>query len=119
VLVDNFVGNPGPATIMEENKSEFDFFHPQFDVNFYQTVADETNRYARVSQEKKDRDPKWYDTNAAEIHSNIAFYIIMGIIVAPSQDMYFTKDKLFRQTAIHERITRNRMDKLHQYVTIQ
>ncbi|XP_048735577.2 piggyBac transposable element-derived protein 4-like [Ostrea edulis] len=39
----------------------------------------------------------------------------MGIIVAPSQDMYFTKDKLFRPIAIHERITRDRMDKLHQY----
>ena len=39
----------------------------------------------------------------------------MGIIVAPSQDMYFSKDKLFSPTGIHERITRDRMDKLHQY----
>lgn len=85
------------------------------DENFYQIFADETNRYTKVSQETNGLDAKWYETNAAEMRAYIAFQIIMGIIVAPSPGMYFTKDKLFRPTAIHKRTTRDRMDKLHQY----
>ena len=115
VEIDDFLGNPGPVTILDENKSELDFFHLIFDENLYQTFADETNRYAEIVQQQKGRDAKWTNTNAAEMRAYIAFHIIMGIIVAPSQDMYFSKDKLFSPTGIHERITRDRMDKLHQY----
>ncbi|XP_033728229.1 piggyBac transposable element-derived protein 4-like [Pecten maximus] len=113
--VDDFVGNPGPVTILDKNKNEMDFFHLIFDETLYQKFADETNKYARAVQEKNGHDKKWYDTNSAEMRSYIAFHIIMGIVVAPNQDMYFTKDNLYRPTGINERITRDRMDKLHQY----
>lgn len=42
----------------------------------------------------------------------------MGIVVAPTQDLYFSKDDLFRPTGINQRITLDRLDKLNQYFHI-
>ncbi|XP_033741890.1 piggyBac transposable element-derived protein 4-like [Pecten maximus] len=115
VNLEAFTGNPGPVTILDRNQNEINFFHLIFDDSFYQSAADETNRYARTEIAKNGPDPKWQETNSAEIRAYIAFHIVMGIVVAPTQDMYFSKNTMFRPSGIHERITRDRMDKLHQY----
>lgn len=39
----------------------------------------------------------------------------MGINVAPTQDLYFSEDNLFRPTWVIERFTRDKLDKLSVY----
>lgn len=83
-----------------------------FPVFLYEIIARETNQYANQEQEKNGVEQRWQVTTPEEIRAYIAIQIVMGIIVAPNQDMYLTKDDLFRQTGINDRIMRDRMDKL-------
>ena len=107
VEIAEFTGRPGPVTILDASASEIDFFHLMFPKELYEILAAETNRYAESEQErKKCIDPKWRATNATEMRAYIAIQIIMGIIIAPDTDTYFTKDVLFRPTSIHEKMPR-------------
>lgn len=92
-----------------------DLFHLMFPPALYEEIARETNRYADLEQEKNGVDPRWRATTPDEIRAYIAIQIVMGIIVAPTQDLYFCKDNLFRPMGINERFTRDRLDKLNQY----
>lgn len=110
-----FIGNSGPTTELQETAREMDFFNLIFPSTLFENIARETNKYAEIEQEKNGVDPKWRSTTAAEIRAYVAIQIIMGIVVAPTQDLYFSKDDLFRPTGINQRITRDRLDKLNQY----
>ena len=116
VNIEEFSDNPGPTTQLPPNCNEMDFLNLIFPAELFKTIADETNRYAEQEQEKKNSsDAKWRSTSAEEIQAYIAIHIVMGIVVAPNQEMYFSKDDLFRPTGIHERISRDRLRKLNQY----
>ncbi|XP_033725281.1 piggyBac transposable element-derived protein 4-like [Pecten maximus] len=77
-------------------------------------IAAETNRYASEKQTEKP-DGNWRPTNAREIRAFLGFQVVMGIVSAPTQDMYWTRDSLFRPTTISERITRQRFEDLARY----
>lgn len=64
------------------------------------------------NRKKNGVEQRWQVTTPEEIRAYIAIQIVMGIIVAPNQDMYLTKDDLLRPTGINDRITRDRIDKL-------
>ncbi|KAK3107672.1 hypothetical protein FSP39_019607 [Pinctada imbricata] len=113
--IEDFNGTPGPTTILPSDANEIDFFNLLFPSELLEKIAEETNRYAESEQEKKGQDPKWRATTAQEIRAYIGIQIVMGIIVAPNQDMYFSNDSLFKPSGINERITRDRLDKLNQY----
>lgn len=115
VDLEDFTGTPGPTRTLDATAEEIDFFNLMFPVFLYEVIARETNRYAEQEQEKNGVDPRWRATTPEEIRAYIAIQIVMGIIVAPNQDMYFTKDDLFRPTGINDRMTRDRLDKLNQY----
>lgn len=83
-----------------------------FPVFLYEIIARETKQYADQEQDKNGVEQRWQVTTPEEIRAYIAIQIVMGIIVAPNQDMYLTKDDLFRPTGINDRIMRDRMDKL-------
>lgn len=84
-----------------------------FPVFLSEIIARKTNRYADQKQEKNDIDSRCRVTTPEEIRAYIATQIVMGIIVAPNRDIYFTKNDLFWQTGINDRITLDRMDKLN------
>ncbi|KAK3108149.1 hypothetical protein FSP39_002030 [Pinctada imbricata] len=113
--IEDFNGTPRPTTILPSDANEIDFFNLLFPSELLEKIAEETNRYAESEQEKKGQDPKWRATTAQEIRAYIGIQIVMGIIVAPNQDMYFSNDSLFKPSGINERITRDRLDKLNQY----
>ena len=115
VIIQGFTGNYGPTSVLDANKEEIDFFNLIFPAILFEQIARETNRYADSEQEKNGDDPRWRATTPEEVRAYIAVQIIMGIIVVPTQDMYFSKDDLFRPTGINERFTRDRLDKLNQY----
>ena len=115
VIIQGFTGNYGPTSVLDANKEEIDFFNLIFPAILFEQIAKETNRQADSEQEKNGDDPRWRATTPEEVLAYIAVQIIMGIIVVPTQDMYFSKDDLFRPTGINERFTRDRLDKLNQY----
>ena len=61
--------------------------------DFYNKVAEETNKYAALSQRKAGRvDNNWEDTNAEEIQTYIGILIYMGLVDLPQIEDYFQGD---------------------------
>jgi len=57
---------------------------------FYNKVAEETNKYAALSQRKVGTvDNNWEDTNAEEIQVYIGILIYMGPVDLPETEDYF------------------------------
>ena len=113
--IDAFVQPVGAVNILPNDAKEINFFEQIFPNEWYLKIAQETNRYAQSKIEQNGDDPKWFETNADEIQAFVGFNILMGIVIAPNQDMYFCKDAFFQPTGMCERITRDRFDKLCQY----
>lgn len=59
--------------------------------------------------------PGWYDTTPEEICAYLGCSVCMGIIRAPAQDLYWSKDKLFHLSCIEERFTRTRFENIQIY----
>jgi hypothetical protein len=62
-----------------------------------------TNEYARKHIETTPN-KNWYPTNPEEIKALIGIQIVMGVLQAHAQDMYWYKDKLFHQSIIEMKI---------------
>ena len=61
--------------------------------DFYNKVAEETNKYATLSQIKVGTvDNNWEDTNAEEIQAYIGILIYMRLVVPPEIEDYFQGD---------------------------
>ncbi|XP_048753373.2 piggyBac transposable element-derived protein 3-like [Ostrea edulis] len=99
---------------MESSKTEMDFFHLFFPSNYYEEIAQQTNAYAeRVINVNPN--PAWYPTNGEEIKAYLGVAIVMGILPAPAQVMYWYKDKLFHPSCIEGKFTRTRFETLQRY----
>ena len=58
--------------------------------DFYNKVAEETNKYAALSQRKAGTvDNNWEDTNAEEIQAYIGILIYMGLVDLPGLMIIF------------------------------
>jgi len=84
--------------------------------DFYNKVAEETNKYAVLSQRKAETvDNNWENTNAEEIQAYIGILIYMGLVDLPETDDYFQGDfcvcPMVRQV-----MTLKRLKKLGQYL---
>ena len=115
IQLDAFTEPVGAVNVLEKDAKEIDFFHQIFTENWYEKVAQETNRYGQSKITQNGADPKWLPTTSDEIRMFIGFNILMGIVIAPNQDMYFSTDSMFRPTGMSESITRDQFDKLCQY----
>ena len=61
--------------------------------DFYDKVAEETYKYAALSQRKVGTvDSNWKDTNAEEIHAYIEILIYMDLVDLPEIEDYFQGD---------------------------
>ena len=61
--------------------------------DFYNEVAEETNKYAALSQRKAGTVyNNWEDTNAEEIQAYIGILIYMGLVDLPEIEDYFQGD---------------------------
>ena len=83
----------GPKHSLPVGSSEKDFFELFVTSDFYNKVAEETNKYAALSQRKAGTvDNNWEDTNAEEIQAYIGILIYMGLVDLPETDDYFQGD---------------------------
>jgi len=61
--------------------------------DFYNKVAEETNKYAALSQRKVGTvDNSWEDTNVEEIQAYIRILICVGLVDLPEIEDYFQGD---------------------------
>ena len=77
-------------------------------------IATQTNEYAQKQFEAAPN-KNWYPTNAEEIKALIGVQIVMGVLPAPAQDMYWFKDKLFHPSCIEMKFSRTRYENLMKY----
>jgi hypothetical protein len=83
--------------------------------DFYNKVAEETNKYAALSQRKAGTvDNNWEDTNAEEIQAYIGTLIYMGLVDPPEIEDYFLGDFCVCPIA-RQPMTVKRFQKLGQY----
>jgi hypothetical protein len=80
----------------------------------YRTIAEETISYAQLCLSKK-ANPGWYETNPEEIRAFLGCLDVMGIVCAPEQDLYWSKDRLFHISCIEDRFTRTRFENIQRY----
>ena len=99
---------PGPSTKMDGSKTELDFLDLLFVPSFYENIAKETNSYAR---KQLAAGTQWSDMSADEVKAFLGACIVMGILQAPAQDMYWLKDKLFHPSCLEQKFTRSRFEK--------
>ncbi|XP_033730112.1 piggyBac transposable element-derived protein 4-like [Pecten maximus] len=119
ITVNAFVRETGP--ILPENfdvnsASPIDYFHIFFNENQFSAIARHTNNYARWRLETENRgDPKWPDTNSAEIKAFIGINVLMGIQYMPETDMYWSSDDYLGNIGVKNVMPCNRFQKLSQY----
>ena len=115
-VIKDFVDNAGPTTVLSGDKREIDFFQLLFPENLFSLIANETNKYADQTQQKKGQNNnKWHQTDAKEIHAFIGMRIYMSIVNLPSMKMYWSEDQFFGNFGIADVMIRGRFDKLCQY----
>jgi hypothetical protein len=74
----------GPKHSLPIGSSQKDFFELFVTNDFYNKVAEETNKYAALSQRKAGTvDNNWADTNAEEIQAYIGILIYFGLVDLP------------------------------------
>lgn len=85
-----------------------DFFEEVFDKDFWQILADETNRYAEqvingeaVDTETKKIDEKWYPVTVDEMKGYVALSILMTQVKKPCVQMNWSK-RVIIYTPIYE-----------------
>ena len=84
--------------------------------DFYNKVAEETNKYAALSQRKAGTvDNNWEDTNAEEIQTYIGILIYMGLVDLPETDDYF-QCHFYVCPIVRQAMTLKRFKKLQQYL---
>ena len=106
----------GPKHSLPVGSSEIDFFELFVTNDFYNKVAEETNKYAALSQRKAGTvDNNWEDTNVEEIQVYIGILIYMGLVDLPEIDDYFQGDFCVCPI-VRQAMTLKRFKKLGQYL---
>jgi len=83
----------GPKHSLPVGSSEKDIFELFVTNDFCNKVAEDTNKYAALSQRKAGTvDNNWEDTNAEEIQAYIGNLIYMGLVDLPETEDYFQGD---------------------------
>ena len=84
--------------------------------DFYNKVAEETNKYAALSKRKAGTvDNNWEDTNVEEIKANTGILIYMGLVDLPEIEDYFQGDFCICPI-VRQVMTLKRLKKLGQYL---
>lgn len=105
-----FTAHPGINDLVLErlglNPTPLKFFEEVFDIEFWQMLTDETNRYAEQVinneyGEPKKIDEKWFAVTVDEMKAYIALSIIMTQVKKPSVQMNWSKRKII-YTPIYE-----------------
>ena len=114
-----FTEDVGPTVLLDKEAKELDFFYQIFPEELYTLIALETNKYAIFKRHPPILpDKHWVPTNADEVKLYIGIRIYMSIVNLPSVNMYWSNDKIFGNFPISEYMSRNRFQKLTEYLHV-
>lgn len=116
----DFTAPTGPNHNLPECAKPLEYFYLFLPQSFYDTLAEETNRYARQKIEAKGTpDPLWYPTTPAEMRGYMSILIMMGIKRQPRFWCYWSTDPRFVDPWISSVMPKTRFLKLNQYVHLR
>ncbi|XP_067910284.1 piggyBac transposable element-derived protein 4-like [Heterodontus francisci] len=120
IHVPPFTEATGPQHQLPTTASPLDYFHLLWPDSVFDTITEETNRYAAQCQEKAGkRDSFWIPTDSHEIKAFLAINIMMGIKQLPRISLYWSQDSALRCPWISSAISRDRFWKINQYLHLQ
>ncbi|XP_068742266.1 piggyBac transposable element-derived protein 4-like [Montipora capricornis] len=64
------------------------------------------------------RDPEWFNTTLAEVKAFLGLHVLFGIKQLPATRLYWSTVPLIGVTAVQKVMSRNRFDKLSQYLHV-
>lgn len=105
----------GPKTLLSEEKNALDFLLLLFPETLIAHIVTETNRYAKQCIAKKP-DRHWFDTTVEEMKAFLGLNILFGIKSLPEIKLYWSKDPLLGVIEFQKVMSRNRFDKIRQYL---
>ncbi|KAK3106989.1 hypothetical protein FSP39_004511 [Pinctada imbricata] len=92
-----------------------DYFFKYLPPSFFDTLAEETNRYAT----QKGPDPKWTPNNAEEMRAFVALNIIIGVRQLLRLENYWSTDERFGDPYVSSILTKTRFMKINQYIHLR
>lgn len=106
---------PGPTQTLEANKKELDFLNLLFPEKSYSKISEETlmRMLNSASDLKQILNGTTQPLGKYVLFLNVKSF--WGLLSAPAQDLYFSKDKLFHLSCIEERFTRTRFENIQRY----
>lgn len=111
---ETFTGIPGP-TFDVTDTTPIDMFEKMFDVEFIDSLCDETNRYARQKLDsiKNKTTPtsrlhRWTPTDRQEMISFLALMLLQGLYPLPSEESYFSFNGFGTMPYFNQIMTYNR-----------
>ena len=100
-----------------------DIFHLVWPTNIYSMLAEQTNIFAKQKQQQNNSDTSkedkyWHETDSDEIQTYIGLLIGMSLHTLPHPHHYWCSDPLLHVSTIASTMSRNRFDKIKQYIHI-
>lgn len=118
--VGQFLAESGPKlprTFPVDTSTPVDFFKLLMPPTIYDNIAKETNSYAELCQQEKDkRDEKWKTTTAEEIKAYIGINVMFGVNPRHEYSDYWSDNPFLACEGIKRVMTLNRYEKLCQYL---
>ena len=95
--------------------STLNSFNLIFKDSNFDSIAEETNRYAQQARKTKP-DPAWHETNAKEVKALFALNILFGIKQLPEVYSCWSKNQLLRVPEVQKIFPRNCFPKISPYL---
>ena len=117
VYIQEFAEDVGATFILGSEAKEQDFFGKIFPDEIFEILAEQTNLYAlQLQVERHKVDERWTPTTPEEMRCFVGLRIFMSLVDLPEIKMYWSQDKFYGDFAIAEIMTRDRFEKLSQYI---
>ena len=83
----------------------------------YRIISEQTNSYAlQLQVERNKADEHWTPVTPDEMCVYFGIHIFMSVVDLPEIKMYLAEDKLYGNFAIADIMTRDRFEKISQYL---
>ncbi|XP_033731617.1 piggyBac transposable element-derived protein 5-like [Pecten maximus] len=100
---------------LQSDANQLQYFQRFLPQCFFESVAEETNRYAQ----QKGPDPKWTPTSASEVRAFISVNIMMGVRRLPRLANYWSTDKRFSDPYISSIFPKSRFIIMNRYIHLR
>ena len=111
IHVQPFSEAPGPVHDLGPDATPLDFFSLLWEPSFFDSLAEEINRYAQQRQVSKPNS-KWYPATPEEMKAFIGVNIMMGIDQKPEISQYWSTDEYLGNVGIQRVFPRERFEHL-------